>query len=49
MTSPCCGFSLAVSGMMMPAGRLGVFLDALHDDAIVQWTELHGSNLMINV
>src|SRR5262245_50080489 len=26
---------------------LGVLLDALHHDTIMQWTELHGSNLMI--
>ena len=37
---PACGFSLAVSGMMMPP-LVFVFLDASNDDAVVQRTELH--------
>ena len=41
MTSPCCGFSAAVSGMMMPAGGLGIAFDAAEGDAIVQGTKFH--------
>jgi hypothetical protein len=35
MTFPCCGFSLAVSGMMIPPIFLFAFIDALNDDAVV--------------
>ena len=41
MTSPSCGFSLAVSGMMMPPAVLLFLLDAADHDAVVEWTELH--------
>ena len=39
--SPCGGFSLAVSGMMMRAGGFFLGIDALDADAIVKWVELH--------
>ena len=35
MTLPCCGFSLALSGMMIPPTLLFAFLEALNDDAVV--------------
>jgi hypothetical protein len=41
MTSPSWGFSLAVSGMMMPPVVFSSGFDPLDDDAIVKWTELH--------
>ncbi len=41
LTSPSCGFSLAVSGMMMPPLRLVLSFDAAVDDAVVQWTKFH--------
>ena len=41
MTSPSIGFSLAVSGMMMPALGLLFFLDALDDDAVLQRSNRH--------
>ena len=34
-TLPCCGFSLAESGMMIPPIFLFPFLDALNEDAVV--------------
>ena len=40
-TSPSSGFSLAVSGIMMPP-RLLLSFNAAYDDAVVQWTEFHG-------
>ena len=42
MISPSCGFSLAVSGMMMPPFGLVFAFDAADDDAVVQGTEFHG-------
>src|ERR1700731_3160909 len=42
MISPSCGFSLTVSGIMMPPLRLVLALDAADDDTVVQWTEFHG-------
>jgi hypothetical protein len=41
MTSPSLGFSLAVSGMMMPLGGHIFSRDTLDDNAIMQWAELH--------
>jgi hypothetical protein len=41
MTLPCCGFSLAESGMMIPADLLLAFLDAGDDDAVVQRSDVH--------
>ena len=41
MTSPRSGFSLAVSGMMIPPACLGFFLEAIYDDAVVQRAEFH--------
>ena len=38
---PRCGFSLAVSGMMMPPGGLYLFLEPLDDDTVVQRPEFH--------
>jgi hypothetical protein len=42
MTSPSEGFSLAVSGMMMPPADFIFGLDALDDDAVMKRTKLHG-------
>ena len=41
MTSPCEGFSLAVSGMMMPPADFVLGIDTLDDDTIVEWAEFH--------
>jgi hypothetical protein len=41
ITSPSWGFSLAVSGMMMPPVVFLFSFDPLDDDAIVKWTEFH--------
>ena len=41
MTSPSCGFSLTVSGIMMPPPCLFLSFDAADDDTIVQWTEFY--------
>ena len=42
MTLPSCGFSLAVSGMMMPP-FLTSFLERLHEDAIPEGLDFHFS------
>jgi hypothetical protein len=41
MTSPCCGFSFAAAGTMMPPGGFFFDLDALDDGAIVKGAESH--------
>ena len=41
MTSPSIGFSLAVSGMMMPPAVFSSAVSAADHDAVVQGTELH--------
>ena len=41
MTSPSCGFSLAVSGMMMPPAVFSSAVDAADENAVVQGTEIH--------
>ena len=42
ITSPSIGFSLAVSGMMMPPLVFSSFVDALDDDAVGERTDFHG-------
>ena len=42
MTSPCDGFSLAVSGMMMPPADFSSASMRLDDNAVVKRTKLHG-------
>jgi hypothetical protein len=42
MISPCCGFSLAVSGMMMPPGGFLFGLYTLDDNAVVERAKFHG-------
>ena len=39
-TSPSCGFSLAVSGMMIPPAVFSFSLDAADQHAVVQGTEV---------
>ena len=41
-TSPSCGFSLAVSGMMMPPAVFSCGFDAADEHAIVQGAKCHG-------
>ena len=38
-TSASCGFSLAVSGMMIPPGGLFFLIDTLHEDALTEWLD----------
>ncbi len=41
MISPSCGFSFAVSGMMMPPAVFSSASMRSHEHAVVQWTEMH--------
>jgi hypothetical protein len=41
MTSPCCGFSLAVSGMMMPPDVFCLGVNTLDRNAVVKGAEFH--------
>ena len=40
MTPFCCGFSFAVSGMMIPPTSMFPFIDSLHDDPVVERSTL---------
>ena len=41
ITSPSCGFSFAVSGMMIPPLDFDIAFGASDDDAVVKWPEFH--------